>query len=143
MRKSGEPHRTRVGADGLEAAKRLLAYSTKMAEERAENVKAAHEARLAAAGEGTDPDYEAPGGFSREWYDRAVVAACAVVKRPDGEIGIPAFTPGRLRHSVASWAIDAGADPAQVAAFLGHRSPRTTRKFYATHSAPTKVPTLV
>jgi integrase len=109
MRKSGEPQRTRVGPEVLEAAKRLRAH----------------------------------GGFSREWYDRAVVAACATVKRPDGEAGIPAFTPGRLRHSVASWAIDAGADPAQVAAFLGHRSPRTTRKFYATHSAPTKVPTLV
>jgi integrase len=109
MRKSGEPQRTRVGPEALEAAKRLRAH----------------------------------GGFSREWYDRAVTAACATVKRPDGEVGIPAFTPGRLRHSVASWAIDAGADPAQVAAFLGHRSPRTTRKFYATHSAPTKVPTLI
>jgi integrase len=84
----------------------------------------------------------AHGPISREWYDRGVKAACASVKRPDGEVGITAFTPGQLRHSVATWAIDAGADPAQVAAFLGHRSPRTTRKFYATHSAPTKVPTL-
>jgi integrase len=108
MRKSGEPQRTRVSPEVLEAAKRLRAH----------------------------------GSISREWYERAVKAACAAVKRPDGEIGIPVFTPGRLRHSVASWAIDAGADPAQVAAFLGHRSPRTTRKFYATHSAPTKVPTL-
>ncbi|WP_242344005.1 tyrosine-type recombinase/integrase [Anaeromyxobacter terrae] len=108
MRKSGEPQRTRVSPDVLEAAKRLRKH----------------------------------GAISREWYDRAVKGACAVVKRPDGEAGIPAFTPGHLRHSVASWAIDAGADPAQVAAFLGHRSPRTTRKFYATHSAPTKVPTL-
>lgn len=109
MRKSGEPQRTRVSPEALEAAKRLRAH----------------------------------GAFSREWYDRAVKAACAVVKRPDGEAGIPAFTPGRLRHSVATWAIDAGADPALVAAFLGHRSPRTTRKFYATHSAPAKVPTLM
>jgi integrase len=142
MRKSGEPQRTRVGAEGLEAAKRLLAHTETRAKERAENVRASREARAAAAGLEAPTD-DAPGGFSREWYDRAVVAACAVVKRPDGETGIPAFTPGRLRHSVASWAIDAGADPAQVAAFLGHRSPRTTRKFYATHSAPTKVPTLV
>jgi integrase len=43
---------------------------------------------------------------------------------------------------VASWAIEAGADPALVAAFLGHRSPRTTRKFYATNVSPAKVPTL-
>jgi len=108
MRKSGEPQRTRVGPEVLEAAKRLRAH----------------------------------GAISREWYDRAVKAACAAVKRPDGEVGIPAFTPGHLRHSVATWAIEAGADPAVVASFLGHRSPRTTRKFYATHSAPTKVPTL-
>jgi integrase len=108
MRKSGEPQRTRVSPEVLEAAKRLRAH----------------------------------GSISREWYERAVKKACAAVKRPDGGSGIPVFTPGRLRHSVATWAIDAGADPAQVAAFLGHRSPRTTRKFYATHSAPTKVPTL-
>jgi integrase len=108
MRKSGEPQRTRVSPDVLEAAKRLRAH----------------------------------GPISLEWYDRAVKSACAAVKLPDGGGGIPPFTPGRLRHSVASWAIDMGADPAQVAAFLGHRSARTTRKFYATHSAPTKVPTL-
>jgi integrase len=108
MRKSGEPQRTRVSPDVLEAAKRLRAH----------------------------------GAISREWYDRAVVAACATVKRPDGEVGIPKFTPGHLRHSLATWAIDAGADPAQVAAFLGHRSPRTTKKFYATHASPRKVPTL-
>jgi integrase len=84
----------------------------------------------------------AHGGMSGEWYERAVKAACATINRPDGGQGIPVFTPGRLRHSVASWAIDAGADPAQVSAFLGHRSPRTTMKFYATNSAPTKVPTL-
>jgi hypothetical protein len=109
MRKSGEPQRTRVGAEGLAAAKKLRAH----------------------------------GAFSREWYDRAVRAACLAVKRPDGEVGIPVFTPGRLRHSVATWAIEAGSDPAVVAAFLGHRSPRTTTRFYATHATPTKVPTLV
>ena len=85
----------------------------------------------------------AHGSISREWYDRAVRSACKAVKRPDGEVGIDIFTPGRLRHSVASWAIEAGADPASVAAFLGHRSPRTTMKFYAVHSAPKKVPTLL
>jgi integrase len=109
QRKSGEPQRTRVSTEVLEAAKRLLAH----------------------------------GPISRQWYDRAVKAACKVVKRPDGESGIPKFTPGRLRHSVATWAIDAGADPASVSAYLGHKSPRTTRKFYATHAAPKKVPTLV
>ena len=108
MPKSGEPQRTRVGPEALEAATRLRAH----------------------------------GPISREWYDRAVRAACETVKRPDGEVGIPVFTPGQLRHSVATWAIEAGADPAMVATFLGHRSPRTTKRFYATHASPAKVPTL-
>lgn len=51
--------------------------------------------------------------------------------------------PGRFRHSVATWAINAGADPAAVAAFLGHKSSATTRRFYATHAVPPKVPTLL
>ena len=109
LRKSGEPQRTRVSAEALEAAKRLRQH----------------------------------GALSREWYDRAVASACAAVKRPDGGIGIPEWKPGRLRHSVASWALDAGADPSAVAAFLGHKSPRTTRKFYAVHASPARVPALV
>lgn len=52
------------------------------------------------------------------------------------------FDPGHLRHSVATWAINAGADPALVSSFLNHRSLATTRKFYATHAVPAKVPTL-
>jgi integrase len=72
----------------------------------------------------------------------AIAAACDAVKRPDGGTGIPRFTPGRFRHSVATWAIEAGASPAAVAAYLGHRSERTTRRFYATHAVVPKVPTL-
>lgn len=53
-----------------------------------------------------------------------------------------AVQPGTFRHSVATWAINSGADPAAVAAFLGHKSPQTTRRFYATHAVPAKVPTL-
>ncbi len=52
------------------------------------------------------------------------------------------FNPGYLRHSVATWAINSGDDPAKVAAFLGHKSPATTRKFYATHAVPFKIATL-
>jgi len=44
------------------------------------------------------------------------------------------FTPRGL--SVATWAVDAGADLGTVATFLGHRSASTTRKFYATHATP-------
>jgi len=52
------------------------------------------------------------------------------------------FNPGYLRHSVANWVINAGADPASVAAFLGHKSLVTTKRFYATHAILAVVPTL-
>lgn len=55
----------------------------------------------------------------------------------------PALQPGHLRHSVATWAIEAGASPEAVAAFLNHKSTRTTLRFYATHATPAKVPTLL
>lgn len=84
----------------------------------------------------------AHGAFSREWYDRAVRSACETVKRPDDEVGIPVFTPGRFRHSLATWAFEAGADPYAVSAFLGHKSPQTTKRFYATLATVPKVPTL-
>ncbi len=76
------------------------------------------------------------GSLSIEKYGLAVKGACRAAR-------IPAFTPGRFRHSVATWAINNGADPASVAAFLNHKSPRTTMRFYATHATPKKVPTLV
>ena len=78
----------------------------------------------------------AAGAFDRVHFQTAVKSACLAAE-------IPPFGTGQLRHSVATWAINAGADPTAVSAFLGHRSPRTTRKFYATHAAPRKVPTLV
>lgn len=49
--------------------------------------------------------------------------------------------PGVLRHTVATWAIEAGASPEAVAAFLVHKDKRTTMRFYATHAVPPKVPT--
>ena len=76
------------------------------------------------------------GPFSLERYTDAVKAACLA-----GNVQV--FKPGQMRHSVATWAIDAGAEPAAVSAFLGHRSMKTTRRFYATHASPKKVPTLV
>jgi integrase len=76
------------------------------------------------------------GAFDRAHFDKAVTSACAAA-------GIPRFGAGQLRHSVATWAVNAGADPATVSSFLGHKSPRTTKKFYATHATPRKVPTLL
>jgi hypothetical protein len=112
LHKSGDTHRTAVSQEVIDAATRLLTH----------------------------------GAFSREWFDRAVRSACKAVKlpvpRPDGTDSIPVFTPGRFRHSVATWAFEAGADPFAVSAFLGHKSPATTRKFYATLATVPKVPTL-
>ncbi len=143
LHKSGDIHRTAVTAEVLEAAKQLRAHVARMAEERAANHLAVAVARAEAEGLPKPKKVEAPGSFSREWYERAVRAACAVVKRPDGEVGIPPFSPGRMRHSTATWAIEAGASPAAVSAFLGHKSPVTTKRFYAVHATVPKVPTLV
>jgi integrase len=58
------------------------------------------------------------------FYD-AVKAACAKAK-------VEPFTPGRFRHTLATRAIEAGADPAAVAAYLGHKSAATTKRWYST-----------
>lgn len=51
--------------------------------------------------------------------------------------GVEPFGLGVLRHSVGTWAVEAGALPEVVAEFLGHRDPRTTRRFYIDVAAPT------
>ena len=53
-----------------------------------------------------------------------------------------AVTAGSFRHTVATEAIERGATPEQVSAFLGHKSPQTTKKFYATLAVAPKIPTL-
>jgi integrase len=73
--------------------------------------------------------------FSKERYVDAVKSACVAAK-------VPVFKPGQMRHSVATLAVNAGADLGAVSAFLGHKSPKTTRRFYATFGAVAKVPTL-
>jgi integrase len=82
------------------------------------------------------------GSFDRRKLGKAIKSACLAVKRPDGKFGIPVFGPGRLRHTVATAAVNAGADIAAVSSFLGHKSPRTTRRFYSTLGTPRKIFTL-
>jgi integrase len=67
----------------------------------------------------------ARGTFSKIRFYTAVREACEKVE-------VAPFTPGRYRHTLATREVEAGADPASVAAFLGHKSPATTRRFYAT-----------
>jgi len=47
------------------------------------------------------------------------------------------FTFGVIRHSVATWAVEAGTPPDVVAEFLGHLDKRTTARFYADVAVPT------
>lgn len=75
------------------------------------------------------------GGFSVVRLYMSVNAACRAA-------GVEPYSPGQYRHSVATWAVEQGADPAAVAAFLGHKSASTTRRFYATLAVVPKVPTL-
>jgi len=63
-----------------------------------------------------------------------------VLKTKSTELGIePAITPGRFRHAVATWAKRRGDPIASISAFLGHKSPRTTQRFYAVHGSAAKV----
>jgi integrase len=78
------------------------------------------------------------GKLDRKLYDAALREANVKAGFKVGTV-----SGGRFRHSVATWAINRGASPKDVSAFLGHKSERTTKKFYATHAIPTKVPTLV
>lgn len=72
-------------------------------------------------------------------FNRAIYAACDAAE-------VARFSPGVMRHSVATWAIEAGQSPEQVAEFLGHKSKSTTLKFYADVAVPTvalRLPKLV
>lgn len=77
----------------------------------------------------------AHGSYSDPKFREAIISACKAA-------GVEPFSPGRYRHSVATWAVEQGADPAAVAAFLGHKSKSTTTRFYATLAVVPKVPTL-
>lgn len=73
------------------------------------------------------------GLFSRRRYDRKVRDACL-------KLGVQVFTPANLRHTLATWAVQAGAPMEAVSSFLGHKSLATTKKFYATFAVSTAVP---
>lgn len=69
--------------------------------------------------------------FPRMW-NRALKRACVKAK-------VEPFTLGVMRHTVGTWAVERGAIPAAVSEFLGHRDPRTTKRFYIDVAIPTNV----
>jgi hypothetical protein len=62
----------------------------------------------------------------------------ATLKRACVLANVPRFTWGVMRHSVATWAIENGTPPEQVAEFLNHKDKRTTLAFYADVAVPTR-----
>lgn len=68
-------------------------------------------------------------GTVPRWFRLHLKAACERAK-------VEVFTPGVLRHSVATHAVEQGASPDAVAAFLHHRDKRTTERFYVDVAAP-------
>ncbi len=73
------------------------------------------------------------GGFSVSKFYEALTAAGEKLKKADPKFEM--FTPGRFRHTFATRAIDEGVAPEAVSAYLGHKSPATMRRFYATLAA--------
>jgi hypothetical protein len=74
------------------------------------------------------------GVLSEQYLRRAIAKACAAAK-------VEPFGPGSFRHTVATFAVNAGVDLKSCADFLNHLSEETTKRFYATHAIPRKVPT--
>lgn len=69
-------------------------------------------------------------------HNDTVKAACDAA-------GIPRFTLGVMRHTVATWAKKSGASLAEIAAAFDHKDKRTTRIFYVDLNEPTApIPTI-
>lgn len=76
--------------------------------------------------------------FSNGWLIACINAAC-------DKAGVQRFTPGVMRHSLGTWLVEDGAPAQLVARQLGHRSERTTNRFYVDlglTAADVRVPTL-
>lgn len=74
------------------------------------------------------------GALAEKNLRRAIAKACAAAK-------VEPFGPGSFRHTVATFAVNAGVNLKTCADFLNHLSEETTKRFYATHAIPRKVPT--
>lgn len=68
-------------------------------------------------------------GVTMRSVNKAIKAACT-------ELELDAWTVGVLRHSWATWHVEAGVPIEAVAAGLDHKSKRTTERFYAQVAVP-------
>jgi integrase len=61
-----------------------------------------------------------------------------IIRNACEKLGLATFTAGVMRHSVATWGIEAGADMATVSNFLDHESKKTTARWYvdSAHAKP-------
>lgn len=66
---------------------------------------------------------------------RHMIAAC-------DEAGVPWFGLGQMRHTVLTWAKQAGASLAELSEAAHHRSEQTTRRFYVNEKVPRAIPTV-
>jgi integrase len=68
-------------------------------------------------------------------YDGAPVASLKTGTRAAARrAGLAGVTPHVLRHTAATWMVEAGIPIEQVAQMLGHRDPRVTWRIYAKHA---------
>jgi len=80
--------------------------------------------------------------LGKAWPFSRALAFTRLLKRKCTAAKVTPFGAGQFRHTVATWALEAGAPIEQIATFLNHQSPETTRRFYATHGVPSRIPTL-
>lgn len=65
-----------------------------------------------------------------------------VLRQTSRKLKLKVAAPGAFRHTLATEAIERGATPEAVSAFLAHQSPQTTKRFYSTLSVAPRIPTL-
>lgn len=69
-----------------------------------------------------------------EWAGKPVLSVKKGLERATQRAGLEDVTAHTLRHTAATWMVQAGVPIAKVAAFLGHRDSRTTERVYGHHA---------
>jgi len=69
-----------------------------------------------------------------EWAGQPVLSIKKGFKRAAQRAGLSDVTPHTLRHTAATWMVQAGVPIAKVAGYLGHRDSRTTERVYGHHA---------